>query len=430
MKTPEQSQKSILEKYQQAVEHSKIPVDQEKIKNHIEKIRESLLGIVYGPYQAYFLTEATESLKHGENPKNVFDAIRAATMLFGRSGRDYEKNIPNLGGIDWETLQSKVMAGIIDVNFLPDNAIAPEGFGTRQVRNANRVFNASPSRAQLLLAQWNYNLFNNSTMLEGSRLLGQEGVGSLVQWTEQSEQESMPHLTLSNMAIGSSVSDILSSNELQNQKVTIVDTGSGTGATLAAVTLGIEQVKNMNNSIALKGIEACQALFEKLQSDFLPLLEQRTSNVEAEIVLGDILSEMEELPKQEGFAIITANYVWHWLPSQYKQQLIKIISEKWENVIFLIGDLEKNESLVNRRYFDVAINGPLNTGNIGLQDLFLKNDYGINNLNVHFHSPSTADWLAKRIGQGTTADSLFYIAGKGEIAERILQTWRQDPIES
>ncbi len=146
---------------------------------------------------------------------------------------------------------------------------------------------------------------------------------------------------------------------------------------------------------------------------------------ESEVVLGDILTEIKKMPRQEGIGIITANYVWHRLPSEYKKSLIEVISEKWDDVIVLVGDLEKNESFVNRHYFDLGINGPLNAGNIGLKDEFARQGFKIRDLNNGFYSPSTESWLAQKIGEGTTSDSLFYIAGKGDKADMVLKDWNQ-----
>lgn len=67
-------------------------------------------------------------------------------------------------------------------------------------------------------------------MLTGTTLLEGEAP-SLQEWTERGTQKSMPHLVLSNLAMGGIAGALRKNPDVKH--LSIVDTGSGTGTTVA-----------------------------------------------------------------------------------------------------------------------------------------------------------------------------------------------------
>lgn len=341
-------------------------------------------------------------------------------------------------------LNADVANGVI--RLVPERFGMNSSEGENQVVFANSALNQIGQRVQLLLAGLNYATFTGKTMLTGAALLDPETPRDLSGWTEKQLQESMPHLVLSNLAIGQLISAFLRRAN-KDDNFSIVDTGSGTGTTLAGSILGIENAVNDGaefSGLNMVGIEGGRNFFDELEA-FSPTAQSRIpdgfiSEVETDtymfkgyklrlgnlnLIYGDILDTLKKLDFREvtrnGVVIVTANYVWHRLPSFVKQAIIDEISSKAPDSIFLVADLVKNGSEVNRRYFNFRDNGLLNCGNIGLDEQFKSSGFKLFELNAET-APSSMDiQLAEQIGRGTTSDSIFYVAYKGPKAAELVE---------
>ncbi len=311
-----------------------------------------------------------------------------------------------------------------------------------QVIVADRLFGELPVEVQRLMSSWNYGSFNAKTMRTGAALLSDPNLGNLTAWTERGLQEGMPHLTLSNMGIGALLSKLMGTMEAE-ERLNIINMGAGTGATSAALAMGMEDaVQNRGFQpgavpISLTDIEGSPSFFEVLR-DFAPALTEKLGkseialpvsvhgekneekiSVEAEgynLLYGDILTVLKSLEFQKvdenTITVVTANYVWHRLPTVVKRELISYIAEKFPNSMFMIADLVQNGSAVNRGYYNFRDNGLLNCGNIGLKELLEEQGYLVVPMDDYTGEASLGE-LGKRLGQGATSDSIFYVAVRG-----------------
>jgi len=112
--------------------------------------------------------------------------------------------------------------------------------------------------------------------------------------------------------------------------------------------------------------------------------------------------------------IATANYVFHRIPSAHKAEILRTLADASEDVVLFIADLEKNGSTVNRRHFNLSTNGLCNCGNIGLREQLVAAGFTVVEINPKSPPLGMDAKLAARIAAGTTEDSIFYIAVKGD----------------
>lgn len=264
----------------------------------------------------------------------------------------------------------------------------------------------------------------------------------------------MPHLVIANIAIGESIAGISRYTSERDIPLQIIDLGSGSGATLGGVTLGLSKGVEMGGRIdptklTIAGIEGTVPMFDQL-TDFSeislarlneigklksPLTAKMVTDIvnetlqpgEITLICGDIAKSIEALTptdsQKEGLTVITANYSWHRLPTMTKDKIIKDIMSKNKNVIFLISDLVENGSEVNRRYFNFRDNGLLNCGNQGLDGIFMRNNLSVFDLNQTNAPRNMSPDLAAKIGDGVTSDSIFKVAYSGPLAQQIVENW-------
>jgi hypothetical protein len=261
----------------------------------------------------------------------------------------------------------------------------------------------------------------------------------------------MPHLVISNIAIGEAVAATVIEASKNHLPVQIIDLGSGSGATLGGIVLGLDKAREMNAHVkntSIVGIEGTVPMFNQLD-DFSGVAVERLNEIsegdtfskrhvknpewemttpnELLLICGDIPTALQAIDltstQSDGLTIITANYSWHRLPTMVKDRMIKTITSKSKNTIFLIADLVENGSEVNRRYFNFRDNGLLNCGNMHLRPFLRASGVSVAELNSDTAPQSMNPALTQKIGEGVTSDAIFYVAAKGGLAKRIVENW-------
>ncbi len=365
-------------------------------------------------------------------------ALGIAASLFSYADAGYRGSNPNaLSGQALVDHQTNVLSGKIVL--VPNEARVPDEESIRQVKTANDFLARQPHAIQAELAAINYGaFFRPQTMAGATRTLDRQAIDELLE-TASTSHEAMPHLSVSNWAIGQTVAGVyenLSKSE-QPKKLRIVDIGSGHGATIVAITNSIHNIGDVNSrpELAITALEPTPEFFEELvnfakNSDTVSSLGLKSINQETNsgapisefgsltMVHGDAASELlnSDIGNWENnneITIITGNYSWHRLGTGKKAELMKLFS-KLPNVIFLIGDLENNTSDINERYFNDAVNGPLNPGNLFLNEQFSK--WGYFMIDIAKQRPRAMDpRIARRLTHDHKYnDGHFYIARWGK----------------
>ena len=230
--------------------------------------------------------------------------------------------------------------------------------------------------------------------------------------------------------------------------------GSGSGATLGGITLGLDKAMRAGavldpRSTSIVGIECTRPMFEQLE-DFGFEALRRLNEVSRGVLPSQPVSietpewqylspgqltlvysgtakavqALEFAPENtDGLTVVTANYSWHRIPTVVKDSLVKTILGKSKNTVFIIADLVQNASVVNRRYFNFRDNGLLNCGNVNLDFVLDTNRVEHIELNETTAPAAMDPNLARKIGQGTTSDSIFRIGYKGDLAKSLVQAW-------
>jgi len=420
-------------------------------------VQQAVGTTIYGGLISKYLEAALAVAKDGKvesavepDKATLAGAVDFISRAAVRSEAEYAKSRPTFLEDpsfirEISDLQVNVANGVIKL-VLERFAMTPQE-GRNQVDFADTAFSSLGQRAQLLMAGLNYATFTGKTMLTGNALLSDSEQLDLNGWTEKQMQQSMPHLVLSNMAIGQIVSALLQRGRT-DELFTIVDTGSGTGCTLAGSVLGIQDAATKGSKtprISMTGIEGGRKFFNDELVPFADTAMGRMPDVSLDktvltkpsqhtveggqfnLIYGDILDSLKKLEfgkeVKNGITIITANYVWHRLPRVVKDSMIKEITRKAPNAIFLVADLVQNASAVNRGYFNFRDNGLLNCGNVGLDNILRSNGYRMFELNGATAPSSMDQRLARQIGNGTTSDSIFYVAYRGEKAADLVENW-------
>lgn len=450
----EQIKRQALENFSTAILQG---ADLGKKSSRLENLRSAMNSIIYGPTILRYMdlaakpgNEMSTVTVESELKATAIDFLARSAI---RSQKKYDEKHPGIS--DKEELQQAIAIHQDNVNkgdikLVPEEFATTSGEGEAQVTFTNDELSQFDPRIPIYLAGLNYAAFTSKTMLTGKALLGSDAEGqirSLSQWSEKTVQDSMPHLVISNLGMGEIINKITSETLEEGISQTIIDNGSGSGATLAGSILGLtkDPQRDISNT-TIVGADSTIPMYNQLVDDFSKPAQERlgtgfnikkSTNPEKEVldpgelllVNGDIQSTINALQLSEqqrnGITVITANYSWHRIPSPIKDQIIKTVLEKSKNIIFLVADLVKNESVVNRGYFNLRDNGLLNCGNIGLDSLFRKNGVEVMELNEKTAPSSMDKALANKIGQGTTSDSFFYVAYSGEKAKNIVTNWNK-----
>lgn len=403
------------------------------------EIKRGLETLIYEPYLAEMVNYAAAGVRDGKLDGEIVDlALCDAAMLFHFADQDYREGKEHpLSGELLAKHQANVLAGKIEL--VPPEFTTTLQQGIRQVQRANQLLTVP--EIQATLAAINYGaFFRPQTMASATRTLLDRGKIDKLLATVDSTQEAMPHLSVSNWAIGQIVAGVYRHlAQSSSGRLRIVDIGSGHGATIAAITSSIGSLEGISRrpELAITGLEVTPEFYDELvefaQKDEgiagLNLTQDSVIGASQPIISrfgtlttarGDALNILQRSKLGSGvqdsdITVVTANYSWHRLSSRAKADIMSMF-RSLPNMIFIIGDLAQNTSIINSRYFNLGVNGPLNCGNLDLQHQFEQ--YGYFVVNLERQRPASLDpRLANRISRDDkTNDGHLWIARWGREA--------------
>lgn len=416
--------------------------------NVVTSTHRALADQHYGFIMEDNLRAATELINSGADQLPIDElplAMHTLATLLGASGEDYRDCSVTPSSSIWETHINNVREGRIQL--LPFSFWMSALSGRRQAQRADEALDTASTGVEHLLAALNYQIyFKPQTMAGAARTLSRSP--EIVATSE--ELEAMPHLSVTNWTIGQTAQHVYEQLARQpHGSLRIIDMCSGTGATLAAITNRLAIAQNGGTTldgsrIGIVGFEATPAFYEQLGADYLASADGQlkalginTSNMvsgdrfsnhantgEITVVEGDVVKEIEKLDfsdmTQQDVVLGTVNYGFHRLSTGRKLAIMRSLA-KAPNSIICIGDLRQNGSAVNRGYFNLANNGPLNAGNINLEDILKANGYHTYTIGVDGFEPSFVDEaLRTRLASELTNDGFVTIAVRGEKAHNLV----------
>jgi hypothetical protein len=409
-------------------------------KHAVNDLDRAVSEQIYGPVVAsnleYFRTKRIDPELAGRSAEVLSRLMRRSAAMYLRDS-DHTRGVPFTTYASPEfkaslrQMQEHMTQG--EIALLPEAYAMTVAEGRIQVGAADQMLSEAGSTIGRILADTNYSLyFSNRTMASAAEL-SDISINDVVE-TEQ--QEKMPHVIRTNLAIGQFVGRIAAQ---RSENLTIMDHGSGTGLTLASTIQAIGETADYDN-LNIFGIESNTDFFvhledfaldamvkiQKQNPRFKLLYEKADQSTDTFYLINQDLVEAVEnigvLPNgNQDVAVTTANYVWHRLPTHVKERFVERIDFSTANSIFLIADLVQNGSQVNRRYFNFGNNGPLNCGNIGLIDTFIARGYKVRQLGQDVAPQAIHPKLIEKISAEAENDGHFIIAYKGEEAERLVE---------
>ncbi|HYF96786.1 MAG TPA: hypothetical protein VD947_01970, partial [Patescibacteria group bacterium] len=304
---------------------------------------------VYQPFLSAMTVHAAERVKEGEfDVQSTVNALVIAAGLYADADEDYRSNPDRLQGEALKSHQGNVLDGTIQrVN--PINATTFQQ-GRLQVIRATERLAGQPSEEQSVLAALNYGtVFDPKTMATAQETLERQEIDELLETVAGEYDEAMPHLTISNWAIGQIVAGIydrasISSAEFRRPRVRVFDMGAGSGATLAAIISSINALQERDRGVelAISPIETTPELYEQLDSFIKnnPMIQDiglhavsRSEKGKASIsqfgvltaVKSDAVEEMCRfyVPFNNDVNVVVANYSWHRISKDKKGQLME-----------------------------------------------------------------------------------------------------------
>ena len=398
---------------------------------------------IYGPVVASNL----EHLRQHEEPDVALEAALALSSLVRTSSSRYRNNYPEIRSYfrddlefapelmdEISTLQSNAAHGEAAYLISPKYAMTKEE-GLDQVLRADTELSNAREEVLIALANANYSLYFSPQVMATAADIPEAKIEELVR---ADGVEKMPHLVRTNLAIGQIVGRLARGVK---GKLTIVDIGSGTGATLASIfgelngshsfentnVVAIEPNRDFAQTLQKFAVDAGKqaraanpafGISYSKNSDLViasPELQVVRNPVSKVNLSGNVLPQ-----GKDDVAIVTANYALHRLTSGETTALTKRLGESAENVICLFGDLIANGSEINRRHFNFANNGPLNCGNIALQKALEAAGFVVRKIGEAEAPKAVTPELAAKIAVDAEDDSHMWIAYKGAEAERLI----------
>lgn len=399
---------------------------------------------IFGPVVASNL----EHLRQHEQPDIALEAALALTSLVRTTSILYRRSDPaqrNHSGTSADLapefkseiskLQSAAAHGEAPYLLPPRFAMTPDE-GLNQVLQADTVLTEARQQVIEALSNANYSLYFTPKVMATAADIPEASIEDLIR---TDGVEKMPHLVRTNLAIGQIVSRLAADVK---GKLTIVDIGSGTGATLASIfgelngahsfentnVVGIEPNRDFARSLRDFAISAGKQA-RGANPDFGISFSKNSDLVIAKPELQIIRNPISEvnlsgnvLPQGDAdVAIITANYALHRLTSSETTELAQRLGESAENVICLFADLIANGSEINRRHFNFGNNGPLNCGNIALQKSLESAGFTVRKVGESEPPKSVHPELATKIAAEAENDGHMWVAYKGPEAKRLVQ---------
>lgn len=416
-----------------------------------EKILRASRSDIYGTHVTHYLRE----LADGEIAKSFDRTTRAAAMrCFADSACSadevYFRGRPHLkedgkSRTDFlaamATFQETAARGEIVLLDARYEMTAAEG--EELARYANTNLGKYTEQVEQVLAAINYARFTPNTMKSGADILNQFGnTTELFKWNAAGDFAQMPHLTISNYGIASVVAGVFSADWGNNAQVILQDLGSGTGATLGAAYLAAAEVVKTratptSNRIRFFGTEPNPTFYAVLNGEFSRVLSGHTTRLgldrspntfsvmldNSTLVARATSNELRATAAGGSVTVILGNYVFHRIPTVQKEKAIAALAALPGDVIVVVGDLVRNASVVNRRYFNFRDNGLLNPGNIDLPEIFMANGFQLTSVEKSCRPDTMPEELAEKLRTGILGDGTFLIASKGEGSARLLRSW-------
>jgi len=412
------------------------------------KIESGRNAFLFGVYMEPMIKAGLRHVSDGSIGKDdVTLALQATADLFAASGKDYETQRDKTGqpihleGVALSVHQRNVLNG--DIVLVPAENELNEKNRLVQLQRSDATFSNLPPGIQAVIAELNYEAFFRPATMAGGERTRDRGERERLLTSLGKDQEAMPHLTLTNWAIADVVKGVAEFAAQTNKKVRVVDTGSGPGGTLSAITSRLADAEALPKDLAVSGIETTQGFYDQLddfiagdqvirdlgldvnpiaKNDGLPVSEPGYLT----IVKADTLSGLKRLHEQ-GFSddevvVITGNYSWHRLTTEVKKEIMELYKDA-PNVIFAIGDFANHGNPVAKQYFCLGANGPLNVGNLDLENKFRESGYSIvelesekpQALDQRFNDQIVAD------DRNPDSDGHLWIAHRGDLAKETLQ---------
>lgn len=230
-------------------------------------INKGLISRIYGPYLDALIRHGIEKIKDGTNNPDITQrAICIAAGAYYWADQDYAKQNRVLNEEQLRRHQANVLNGTIAL--VPAETAVSNEASIRQVTTTDQFLSLQPSEVQAVLSALNYGaFFRPQTMASATRTLARSEIDELLSSLD-STQEAMPHLSVSNWAIGQTLAGIYQYVAQSNGlKLRHFDIGSGHGATIAAIfncigNLGIDRKPQMASTVFETTPEFYQELVE------------------------------------------------------------------------------------------------------------------------------------------------------------------------
>lgn len=403
-----------------------------------EHIETGVRSRIFGPYLDKIVEHETTRIKSGAvEPEIAVKTLVAASSLYQLAEREYKRRYP-LTDEELAHHQANVLDGVIQL--VRPGAATTKKQARTQVDCADAYLSHSITEIQPELSAANYGAIfrKDQTMASAALTLDRQDLTSLL---EDKNRKAMPHLTLTNWAIGETEAGIYNFAAKSGFRIRDFDIGSGDGATIAAKIASIRNLTDIEQlpEIAMTGLEVTPELFEGLAQfvksdkgasalDLEGVVYNGAGSVSEfgalTVVQGDALRELvllyQKIPaNKDEIMIFTGNYSWHRLGRLSRRILLQIFSS-YPNSVAIAGDLRDNTSRVNTGYFNLAVNGPLNCGNVTLERQF--REWGYSLVDLRKSRPQTLDprLVNRLLYDSVNDDGHLWIAHKGPIAEAAL----------
>lgn len=416
---------------------------------HVAQLFNGVQDSIYG----HILASAVDLLSQdGTEPEKALEIADITAGLAAHSSDIYRANEEGARPVSSTDIDRnpEFVDGLADLQeemvlrgsfkFMPFDWGFTAGEGRQQVIKADRALGNAGHDVGTWLANFNYDYFTGSSMANGQDLLH----ATIDEVMARQGTEKMPHLMRSNWAIGQIVSHIAARRE---GKLNILDIGSGTGGTVAAIVSGLKEAGQFEG-VSIRAIEPhpgfvgqlktftpeIMAAIHEVDPDFRYVDDEDAKQVESGsfgiihanmLDAVDMLKGMPNGPKD--VTVITSNYAQHRIPTLYKKLFLQKLERnlgqagrKDVNVAALVFDLWANGSNFNRLSANFWPNGIFNTGNLITPIVFREAGYVGRNLTSFNVPPTVGSMLVKRLVQDSGDDGKSFMAHKGAEIDRVM----------
>ncbi len=399
---------------------------------------------IYGPVVAsnleFMRQQETEPATALAAALTLSGLTRASAMHYRQDEYGLRPNMSESGLHAFEfaselaTMQGRMAEGEAPY-LLPAKFAMSKNEGTAQAIRADVFLTEAGTDVGVVLSDANYGLYFTPKVMATAADIPNTSIEEVI---EADGVEKMPHLVRTNLAIGQIVGQLARDAK---GNFTVIDIGSGTGATLASIfgelngthsfertnVVAVEPSRDFARTLQDFAIKAGKQAV-KANPEFGISISSNSDLVIAKPELQIVRKPISKvdlsnnvLPQgKDDIAVITANYSLHRLTSQDTAKLAKTLGESAQNVICLIADLMANGSEINRRHFNFGNNGPLNCGNLELQQALEAAGFVVRKVGEVAPPKPVHGALAEKIALEANNDGHMWIAFKGSEAERLV----------